>query len=341
MAQADAASLGGAPITAMVTADGVPLKKSLARANRRRKIVAFLLVAYVGGMYLADRNIPSNLAFVRWFQLDGNTYVVADNSGDATFVAGTDAVIALQGLIDLSTSTYAAGNHTLTGGSPEPTVEPTEEPDTTIYGTSRPPCSWRSKPSTATSRPRPRTRREARGSPETMAPVHPGRAPSSRSLGAATGAGLRVEPPERRHGAPALSRGRGVARGRRPPFRALGRRLARVRSRRSASRRGRGRARRLDVGRGLPFGQRAPAELVEAGKVRHIGLSEAAPATIQLRVATRPPGAQVILAGRGTDPAPWAALAMHHGIPPAQAWFAGKMLECACNAALPKKHRTT
>jgi putative spermidine/putrescine transport system permease protein len=45
MAQADAASLGGAPITAMVTADGVPLKKSLARANRRRKIVAFLLVA--------------------------------------------------------------------------------------------------------------------------------------------------------------------------------------------------------------------------------------------------------------------------------------------------------
>ena len=49
-------------------------------------------------------------------------------------------------------------------------------------------------------------------------------------------------------------------------------------------------------------------------------------------------GAQVILAGRGTDPAPWAALAMHHGIPPAQAWFSGKMLECACNAALPKKH---
>jgi hypothetical protein len=49
-------------------------------------------------------------------------------------------------------------------------------------------------------------------------------------------------------------------------------------------------------------------------------------------------GAQVILAGRGTDPAPWAALAMHHGLPPAQAWFAGKMLECACNAALPKKH---
>ena len=45
MAQADAASLGGAPITALVTADGVPLKKSLAKAERRRKITAFLLVA--------------------------------------------------------------------------------------------------------------------------------------------------------------------------------------------------------------------------------------------------------------------------------------------------------
>lgn len=49
-------------------------------------------------------------------------------------------------------------------------------------------------------------------------------------------------------------------------------------------------------------------------------------------------GAQVILGGRGTDPAPWAALAMHHGVPEAPAWYAGKILECACNAAIPKKH---
>ncbi len=49
-------------------------------------------------------------------------------------------------------------------------------------------------------------------------------------------------------------------------------------------------------------------------------------------------GAQVILAGRSTDPAPWAALAMHHGMPPAPSWYAGKMLECGCNAALPKGH---
>jgi hypothetical protein len=49
-------------------------------------------------------------------------------------------------------------------------------------------------------------------------------------------------------------------------------------------------------------------------------------------------GAQVILGGRGTDPAPWAAFAMHRGLPAAPAWYAGKILECACNAAIPKKH---
>ncbi|RKP57903.1 acyclic terpene utilization AtuA family protein [Pararobbsia silviterrae] len=49
-------------------------------------------------------------------------------------------------------------------------------------------------------------------------------------------------------------------------------------------------------------------------------------------------GAQVILGGRGTDPSPWVALAMHHGMPEAPSWYAGKMLECACNAAIPKKH---
>ncbi|WP_232231892.1 acyclic terpene utilization AtuA family protein [Burkholderia sp. WSM2230] len=49
-------------------------------------------------------------------------------------------------------------------------------------------------------------------------------------------------------------------------------------------------------------------------------------------------GAQVILGGRGTDPSPWVALAMHHGLPAAPSWYAGKMLECACNAAIPKKH---
>jgi hypothetical protein len=49
-------------------------------------------------------------------------------------------------------------------------------------------------------------------------------------------------------------------------------------------------------------------------------------------------GAQVVLAGRSSDPAPWAACAMRAGLAPAPAWYAGKMLECGATAALPKGH---
>lgn len=49
-------------------------------------------------------------------------------------------------------------------------------------------------------------------------------------------------------------------------------------------------------------------------------------------------GAQVVLAGRSSDPAPWAACATRAQLPPAPAWYAGKMLECGATAALPKGH---
>lgn len=91
---------------------------------------------------------------------------------------------------------------------------------------------------------------------------------------------------------------------------------------------------KLRQGRIHPLGMAAPlTEAVIDRTERVVGMMGPEPHMRALAA-----GAQVILAGRGTDPAPWAALAMHHGIPPAQAWFAGKMLECACNAALPKKH---
>ena len=48
-------------------------------------------------------------------------------------------------------------------------------------------------------------------------------------------------------------------------------------------------------------------------------------------------GAQVILAGRSSDPAQWAAPAMRAGIPPAAAWYAGKMLECGAEPSVPKE----
>ena len=43
-----------------------------------------------------------------------------------------------------------------------------------------------------------------------------------------------------------------------------------------------------------------------------------------------------VLAGRGCAPAPWAAAAMRAQLPPAQAWYAGKMLECGAPASSPK-----
>lgn len=48
-------------------------------------------------------------------------------------------------------------------------------------------------------------------------------------------------------------------------------------------------------------------------------------------------GADVIITGRSTDPAPWAAAVMRAQLPTAPAWYAGKMLECGAEPALPKK----
>lgn len=49
-------------------------------------------------------------------------------------------------------------------------------------------------------------------------------------------------------------------------------------------------------------------------------------------------GADVVLAGRASDAASWAACAMQRGLPPAPAWYAGKMLECGTACATPKGH---
>jgi hypothetical protein len=49
-------------------------------------------------------------------------------------------------------------------------------------------------------------------------------------------------------------------------------------------------------------------------------------------------GAQVVLGGRSSDPASWAACAMRAGLPPAPSWYGGKFLECGATAAVPKGH---
>ncbi|EMS80496.1 beta strand repeat-containing protein [Desulfotignum phosphitoxidans] len=48
-----------------------------------------------------------------WFQLNGNTYLVIDNSAAATFQDGADIVVELAGTIDLSDTTQAGGVYTI------------------------------------------------------------------------------------------------------------------------------------------------------------------------------------------------------------------------------------
>lgn len=48
-------------------------------------------------------------------------------------------------------------------------------------------------------------------------------------------------------------------------------------------------------------------------------------------------GAQVILTGRSSDPAQWAAPAIRAGMAPAPSWYAGKMLECGAEPSVPKE----
>jgi S-layer protein len=51
-----------------------------------------------------DGTIDVSLA--QWFQFEGNTYIVVDNSVEATFQDGSDAIVQVTGLTDLSTSTF-------------------------------------------------------------------------------------------------------------------------------------------------------------------------------------------------------------------------------------------
>lgn len=50
---------------------------------------------------------------VSWFQTATDTYIVEDNAAGATFANGTDTVVKLSGLVDLSTAVLAAGNLTV------------------------------------------------------------------------------------------------------------------------------------------------------------------------------------------------------------------------------------
>jgi S-layer protein len=52
-----------------------------------------------------------------WFQFGGNTYVVMDRSLANTFQGGTDLIVKLTGLVDLSTAVFSNAGSAITGAS--------------------------------------------------------------------------------------------------------------------------------------------------------------------------------------------------------------------------------
>jgi hypothetical protein len=90
---------------------------------------------------------------------------------------------------------------------------------------------------------------------------------------------------------------------------------------------------RIQNGTTKPLGKMAPLDTATVERAeRIVGMMGPEPIARALEN-----GAQVILAGRSSDPAQWAAPAMRAGIPPAPAWYAGKMLECGAEPTVPKE----
>ena len=92
--------------------------------------------------------------------------------------------------------------------------------------------------------------------------------------------------------------------------------------------------RRLEAGQIHPLGRHTALDAATVDKAeRIVGMMGAEPFMRALDE-----GAQVVLAGRSSDPAPWAAAAIRAQLPPAPAWYGGKMLECGATPAIPKGH---
>jgi hypothetical protein len=89
---------------------------------------------------------------------------------------------------------------------------------------------------------------------------------------------------------------------------------------------------RVREGRTKPLGRMGPLDEAVVDKAeRIVGMCGPEP---YMRALGE--GAQIVFGGRTSDPAPFAACAMTAQLPPAQAWYAGKMLECGALPAWPK-----
>lgn len=91
-------------------------------------------------------------------------------------------------------------------------------------------------------------------------------------------------------------------------------------------------AQRVREGRTRPLGRAAPLDEATVERAeRIVGMCGPEP---WMRALDQ--GAQIVIGGRSSDPAPFAATAMRAQMPPAQGWYAGKMLECGAAPATPK-----
>ena len=71
--------------------------------------VAETLANYANAAAAGD---GSTNGIIKWFQFDGNTYVVQDVSFSSSFVDGADILVKLTGLIDLSNSALSINSST-------------------------------------------------------------------------------------------------------------------------------------------------------------------------------------------------------------------------------------
>jgi len=50
---------------------------------------------------------------VSWFQIGGNTYIIENSSNGTSFTNGTDFIVKVTGLVDLSTASFSSSADTL------------------------------------------------------------------------------------------------------------------------------------------------------------------------------------------------------------------------------------
>ena len=102
-ANGDVIMLDGLQVTTAATVNGSWAEISLAGA-----------AGFSDYVEAASDTDGSTDADVQWFVYDGNTYIVADNTNGLDFTAGTDTIIELVGVLDLSQSTLDAANGKIT-----------------------------------------------------------------------------------------------------------------------------------------------------------------------------------------------------------------------------------